>query len=87
MFSIEFSKHAKQFLKKLDKSNAKRIFEKVKLLEENPVPHDSKRVVNSNRTFRLRIGDYRVLYETLWKEKSILIAKIDKRDAAYDKKR
>ena len=84
MFNIEFSNQSKKFLKKSDKQLAVRIIEKIEVLKNDPVPHDSKRVVGEDKTFRIRIGDYRVLYEVDWNISLILIDKIDKRSKAYD---
>ena len=47
------------------------------------MPHDSVKVVGEERTFRVRVGHYRVLYEVNWNEKIILISKIDKRPRVY----
>lgn len=84
MLDIEFSNQSKKFLKKCDRQLTIRIIEKIELLKTYPMPHDSKRVVGEDRTFRIRIGDYRVLYEVDWNKKLILIDKIDKRSKAYD---
>jgi len=84
MFNIEFSNQSKKFLRKSDRQLAMRIIEKIEVLRNDPVPHDSKRVVGEDRTFRIRIGDYRVLYEVYWNKNIILIDKIDKRSKAYD---
>jgi len=84
MFNIEFSNQSKKFLKKSDKQLAARIIEKIELLKDNPVIHDSKKVIGEDQTFRIRIGDHRVLYEVDWSNKTILIDKIDKRSKVYD---
>ena len=84
MFNIEFSNQSKKFLKKSDKQLAARIIEKIELLKDNPVLHDSKKVIGEDKVFRIRIGDYRVLYEVDWNNKIILIDKIDKRSKVYD---
>ena len=84
MLNIEFSNQSKKFLKKSDRQLAIRIIEKIEVLKNYPVPHDSKRVVGEASTFRIRIGDYRVLYEVDWNKQLILIDKIDKRSKAYD---
>ena len=84
MFNIEFSNQSKKFLRKSDRQLAMRIIEKIEVLRNDPVPHDSKRVVGEDRTFRIRIGDYRVLYEVDWNKNLILVDKIDKRSKAYD---
>ncbi|MBU4501221.1 MAG: type II toxin-antitoxin system RelE/ParE family toxin [Nanoarchaeota archaeon] len=60
-----------------------RVLSKIKILIFDPVPHNAVRVIGEERTFRIRIGDYRVLYEILWKKNEILIAVIDKRPRAY----
>jgi len=84
MFSIKFSNQPKKFLKKSDKKVTMRIIEKIELLEYRPVIHDSKKIIGEIGAFRIRIGDYRVLYEVDWNNKIILIDKIDKRSRAYD---
>jgi len=84
MFSIEFSRQSEKFLKDCEKELSLRIREKIKQLLIEPVPHNAVRVQGEERTFRIRIGDYRVLYEIYWKENILLIVKIDKRPRAYD---
>ena len=82
-FSIQFSKDSIDFLKKSDSNLKERIINKIKTLTTNPVPHNSVRIIGEERTFRIRIGDYRVLYEIFWDKKEILILNIDKRANAY----
>jgi len=84
MFSIEFSRQARNFLKKCDSGLRERILDKIRLLSSEPVPHKAVRIVGEERTFRIRVGDYRVLYEISWRDGEILIAVVDKRPRAYD---
>lgn len=81
MFRIEFSSRAKKFLKKSD--DCKRILKKISYLKENPVLHDSKRIVNEGKVYRIRAGDYRILYKINWDDKVIIIVKTDKRSRIY----
>ena len=83
MFSLVFSNQSEKFLKNCDKSLKDRIFKKFKELKIEPVPHNAVSIVGEERTFRIRIGDYRVLYEIKWEENEILIAVIDKRSKVY----
>ena len=62
MFEIEFSNQSRKFLKKSDKQLNFRIIEKISLLKVDPVPHNSVKVVGEDKTFRIRVGDYRILY-------------------------
>jgi len=39
--------------------------------------------VGENKCFRVRVGDYRVVYDIIWEKKVILILKIDKRSKVY----
>jgi len=84
IFEIEFSNQSRKFFKKSDKQLNSRIIERIDLLKIDPTPHNSVRVVGEEKTFRIRIGDYRVLYEIDWNNKVILIVKIDKRSKVYD---
>ena len=83
MFSLSFSNQSEKFLKKCDKRLRERILEKIKKLRTEPVPHNAVSVIGEEKTFRIRIGDYRVLYEVKWDKNEILIAVIDKRSRVY----
>ena len=62
-FEVSYSSGSKRFLKKADKVLVKRIIEKIEKLREDPIIHDTKTVEGSKSLFRIRIGDYRILYE------------------------
>jgi len=84
MFNIEFSSHAKRFLKKIDKQLAKRLIDKIEKLSIEPFPSDVKRVVNrKEKIFRLRVGDYRIQYTVHYEENLVFISDIEKRPKAY----
>ncbi|MCK4476873.1 MAG: type II toxin-antitoxin system RelE/ParE family toxin [Methanophagales archaeon] len=53
-------------------------------LRENPIIHDTKTVEGSKGLFRVRVGDYRILYEVDYRNNLIGIIKIDKRPRVYD---
>jgi mRNA interferase RelE/StbE len=74
---------ADRFLKKAEQTLAGRITEKLKDLRFCPIPSDAKRLFNS-RLWRIRVGDYRILYEVDFDRKTIGIEKIDHRSRVYD---
>ncbi len=86
MYFIELSVKAQDFLVKLDKNTKERIEKRLKNLENNPVPSDSKFIGRdcNEMIFRYRIGKFRILYKFKETQKIILITKIDKRDKVYD---
>ncbi len=83
-FTIFYDNQPKNFLKKLEARTSQRIIDKIdQTLHENPVPADAKPIVGEHGIFRIRIGDYRVLYRMNYSEKRIIIVKIDKRERVY----
>jgi len=81
MYKIILDKEAEDYLNKLDNFVAKRIIKKIRELKDNPFSKDIKRLQNEN-SFRLRIGDYRVLFEI--NKDLITILKIGHRKNIYD---
>jgi len=83
-FQIEFSSISEKFLRKAQEDIRNRIFDKIKQLKEDPFLHDSKRVIGKEeKVFRVRVGDYRILYVVYFDEKSILIFDIGRRERIY----
>ena len=82
MFNIEWKENAIKELAKLEKNVSTRIYKKVNSLKENFNSTDIKRMQNSD-LFRLRLGDYRILFEI--KANTITILKIGNRKNIYKK--
>ena len=83
-FEVRLGSKAQNFLKACDKVIFERIHEKLTKLGEDPFPHDMKRVVGTKeKTFRIRVGGYRILYVVLLDENIVLVVNIDKRPKAY----
>ena len=86
MFSAELKQPALKFLKSIkDKTLLKRISDRIGELEQNPFPQDIERVEGYKdvKVFRVRIGDYRILYFVDYSSSKIYIEKIDKRSRVY----
>ncbi|MBT3691495.1 type II toxin-antitoxin system RelE/ParE family toxin [archaeon] len=84
MLNLRFSKSSARFLKKCDNSIYNRLIKKINELQLNPFPSDAKRVEGrKEKTFRIRIGDYRVLYLLMKENNDLLIVEIKKRQRAY----
>ena len=82
---VETSQRAQKYLDSLDAHIRERIVTRLKLLEENPVPHDAKFIFRheGRKIFRIRIGDHRALY--FYYTERVLIKKIYKRPRIYDR--
>ncbi len=87
MCIIGLSVRAQKFLDNFDRNIRERIENRLRNLKGNPVPSDVKFIRREKglMLFRYRIGDYRVLYKFMKKDKIILVTKIDKRPRVYSK--
>ncbi len=81
-YKIEFKKTAAKELNSLPNREIKKIVVAINLLVENPRPTNSKKLSGSER-YRLRIGDYRILYEIENQVLIIYIVKIAHRKDVY----
>lgn len=82
-YKILFKKSAEKDLRRIDKKQIPRIVSAIQELAENPLPTASRKLVGSNKSYRLRVGDYRVIYLLLNEENTIEIQKIRHRKEAY----
>lgn len=79
---ISFVKSAEKELLDLDKNLARRLLEKIRLLETNPFGQDSQKLTGG-KGYRIRIGTYRVVYTVDKKNQIITIIKIGHRREIY----
>ena len=62
LYNITFKPQSLKDGKKISKKELERIFEKIEALKENMLG-DVKHLTNTKPEYRLRVGDYRVLFE------------------------
>lgn len=82
IYRIEWTKGALEEANKLEPFISNRIFKKVEELAENPFSKDIKRLKGAS-SFRLRAGDYRVIFDI--EENIILILKVGHRKNIYQR--
>jgi mRNA interferase RelE/StbE len=79
-YSIQFKPRAEKNLSSLSKADQLRILEKIEALQEGLVG-DIKRLTSFTPEYRLRVGNYRVLFEVVGA--AIIIYAITHRRDAY----
>ncbi|MEA5479193.1 type II toxin-antitoxin system RelE/ParE family toxin [Pseudanabaena galeata UHCC 0370] len=79
-YGIEFKPKAIKDLRSLPKQIQDKILEKVQLME-NDLAGDVKKLTNFTPEYRLRVGNYRVLFEI--DNENIVIYRVKPRDKAY----
>lgn len=80
-YVLKVERRAFKQLEKLPRSHRTRVAKAILALEENPFPPEKKwkRLQGTGGLVRLRVGDYRVLYEVLG-DKVHVLAVIPRRD-------
>ena len=82
-YRIEFSPSAESQFKRLPKEVQARLNPRIDSLNENPFPRGAKRLSAEESLYRLRIGDYHVIYQVQGRVLLILILKIGHRKNVY----
>ena len=84
MREVKYANQALDFLKKSEKIVTQRILKKIEELMQNPYPQGVRTVEGyQEKIFRVRVGDFRILYEVDNKNNLLGIVKIDKRPRVY----
>ncbi|MBM3215081.1 type II toxin-antitoxin system RelE/ParE family toxin [Candidatus Poribacteria bacterium] len=83
MYRVSIKPSALDDLKRIPPPARARIQRKIRSLSMNPRPRGVKKLTNEANSYRVRAGDYRVLYEIDDAEGSVRVFVIDHRKAAY----
>jgi len=82
-YSITFARSARKELEKLPTSVARRIIEQIEVLLINPRPTRSVKLQGNRNLWRIRVGDYRVIYSVDDAARMIDISTVRHRRDAY----
>jgi len=83
VYEILLERNAERDLKKLPKGVFHRVVLSVKSLAQDPRPPGTRKIVGSGNDWRIRVGDYRVLYEIDEDAKAVKVMRIRHRRDAY----
>lgn len=82
-YEVYIRRKALKTLQSLPATDKKRIETKIDNLTNEPRPPGSKKLTADEELFRIRVGDYRVVYSIDDEGKIIVILIVAKRDKAY----
>ena len=83
MYEILIGQTAERDLKRLSAENFHSVVPRIKTLARNPRPRGCRKLFGSKNDWRIRVGDYRVVYEIRDRAKEIRVMKIRHRGEAY----
>ena len=80
-WKVKFSKDAEKQFFKLSKNIRSRIISKLEDVQESPFTYIQRMVGSKN--YRLRVGDYRLIFEVINDKLLLHIIRVDKRSRMY----
>lgn len=83
LYKIEPKGSLEHDLKKIDRQYISRILEAIDGLAENPFPVQSTKMTGSESSYRLRVGDYRIIYQVDTEKKAVTVYHARHRKDAY----
>ena len=82
-YTIEWKSSAVREIKRLEGQIVERVVGAVEALAGNPFPPGARKLRGSRRTYRIRVGDYRIVYEISQSRLAIQIVRVRHRKDVY----
>jgi mRNA interferase RelE/StbE len=84
-YAVNIEKSALKVLKKLPRNFIAMIWKEIVSLERNPRPSGHKKLKGHQSLYRIRCGNYRIIYEIQDKVLVVLVIRIGDRKEVYRK--
>jgi len=82
-YVVEISAPARKQLKGIPKANKKKLLDKIDSLSDNPRPVGYKKLVYYTDYFRVRVGNYRIIYTIADRQLLVAIVEVTDRRNSY----
>jgi mRNA interferase RelE/StbE len=82
-FNLQWRASTRKDLRGIPRDDVSRIVAAVAKLADEPLPHGSEKLSGSERTYRIRVGDYRIVYELLRDARIVEIQRVRHRKDVY----
>ena len=84
-FKLQWRASTKKDLRKLPRQEVPRIISAAEALANDPFPQGHEKLSGAEHTYRIRVGDYRILYEVDVAQRVLEIQRVRHRKDAYRK--
>lgn len=84
-YKIEITASAEKSLKKIPKKDLEKIVEAIQVLAISPFPSGCRKLKGEENVYRVRQGNYRIIYEIIDSKLIVLVLKIGHRKDIYKK--
>lgn len=82
-YRVELKPSVHKDFRRLPRSVVERVWERIEALGENPFPQGVEKLEGAQRLYRLRVGDYRIIYEVDVSAKKVVVLYVRHRREAY----
>ena len=83
MYAVLLEAAAERSLRRLDAAVFIRVASALRSLAGNPRPHGCRKLTGSDRDWRVRVGDHRIVYEIDDRAREVRVMRIRHRREAY----
>ncbi|OGO38437.1 MAG: hypothetical protein A2Z03_02365 [Chloroflexi bacterium RBG_16_56_8] len=83
-YTITFARSARKELERLDRTRINRIVPRIEALAKEPRPSGCIKLKGEKFLWRIRVGDYRVIYAVYDDDRRVDITAVRHRSKAYD---
>ena len=84
-YRVEFTTAAAREVRKLDVPVRRRILDGISALAQEPRPARARKLAGQADAWRIRVGDYRVLYEVFDETVLVTVFRVAHRSKVYDR--
>ncbi len=82
-YTVHMDSRTRKTLDQLQGDNHRRVVHKLEALEENPRPMGVEKMAGPEDLYRVRVGDYRIVYAIRDRELVIIVIRIGHRREVY----
>ena len=82
-YNIDFKPSVHKDFRRLPKSVVKRVMKRIEKLRDEPLPRGVEGLEGAKRLYRIRVGDYRIVYEVDTQARKMMILYVRHRREVY----
>ena len=83
-YRVDFTAAAARQIRKLPRQPRERVLQLVEALADDPRPHGARKLVGEETGWRIRAGDYRIIYDVFDDELTVTVVRAGHRRDVYE---
>ena len=82
-YRLEVKNSARKQIARLPKADQRRVMVAIADLAEAPRPDGARKIVGAENAYRIRVGDYRIVYEIVDRVLTVYVVRVGHRKDVY----